>query len=239
MRKITQKALTVTAVAAAAAALTALPASARMAPVDVSLPGVTPPSADEPITGENNGSVVAFNTRTGAVLSCDDTTTTKALTAQGTVDVGTGLSATGIGSVTGLTFSNCTVNSLPANVTADTTTSWSLNVTGTTTSGVTPGQLLGVKVHVDIPSLSCEADFQGPNGTGGFIDGQHTNPANPGDPSVLDLPFGATNNLVAQNVDTVNCPTNLVANGDGASLSGAIHLRGVNATNNEGPTVIS
>ncbi|MFS2293945.1 MAG: hypothetical protein FWJ90_14795 [Actinomadura sp.] len=225
MRKITRKALTITAAAAGTVALTALPAFAA---TGVSLPGVTPPSFDEPITGQNDGNVVAFNTRSGAVLICTG------LAAKGTVDVGSNLTEP-IGEVKYLTFSGCSVNGLSANVTAQ-DLPWTLETTGTTSSGVTPGRLSGVNVHVEVPSLNCGTDFQG-DGAPGEINGTHANPANPGDPSRLELPFGASNNLKATNSDAA-CPVDLVQDGDGASLAGVILLRGDNATGNEGPTVI-
>lgn len=227
MRKITRKAMTVTAAAASTVAITALPASA--ATVTVTLPGVS--TSPTGITGQNNGSVVAFNTRSGAVLTC------ASLTATGTVKVGAGVSEP-VGQVTGLTFSNCTVNGLTATVTAQ-NLPWSLETTGNTASGVTPGKLTGVKVHVYVQSLDCHADFQGPSGTDGTLNGTHTNPASTGAASKLGLPFGATNNLTAANVGVGGspCPVSLVANGDGAGLSGVVDLRGVSSTGNEGPTV--
>ncbi|MEU8804644.1 hypothetical protein [Spirillospora sp. NPDC048819] len=236
MRKITRKAMTATAAAAAAAAFIAVPASAAPLTYTVSLPGVTPPSPNEPLTGKNDGKVVAFNTTTGAVLECVDVGTTNALVADGEVNVGTGLSGTGLGLVTAVDFNNCTVNGQTATVTAQ-NLPWRLDATGAVSGGVTPGKLVGVSVHVLVNGLACEADFQGPSGTDGFIEGTHTNPANPGDPSELTLPFGAVNNLTAANVTHPQCPANLVDDGHGAALSGKVDLRGVNSTLNEGPTV--
>ncbi|GAA0583447.1 hypothetical protein [Actinomadura livida] len=227
MRKIARKALTVSAVAASTVALTALPAAA--ATITVTLPGVA--SSPAAITGQNNGSVVASNTRSGAVLICTS------LTAAGTVKVGAGVTDP-VGQVTGLTFSGCTVNGLSATVTAQ-NLPWSLATTGNTASGVTPGKLTGVRVHVYVTSLNCHADFQGSTATNGEINGTHTNPTSATAPSKLTLPFGATNNLRAANVGVGGspCPNSLVANGDAASLAGVIDLRGVNSTNNTGPTV--
>ncbi|TDB96073.1 hypothetical protein [Actinomadura sp. 7K534] len=224
MRKITRKALTVSAVAASTVALTALPAAAA---TGISLPGVT--TSPAAITGQNNGSVVAFNTRSGAVLTCTT------LTAAGTVKLGTNVS-TPEAQVTGLTFSNCTVNGLTATVTAQ-NLPWSLSTTNITASGVTPGKLTGVRVAVNIPSLSCTATFQGSTATNGEIAGTHTNPASAGAPSKLSLPFGAANNLRATGVSAA-CPASLVLPNDGASLAGVVDLRGVSSTGNEGPTVI-
>ncbi|MGW5412556.1 hypothetical protein [Actinomadura geliboluensis] len=233
MRKIFSTALTTTAVAAAAVALTALPASAAATSADVSLPGVS--TATTPITGQNNG-IVAAASSSGGVMTCADVGSTKALTAAGTVKVGTGLNPIGIGSVTNAGFNNCVVNNLPAVATAQ-NLPWRLDATDPSASGVTPGKLVGVKVKVDIPSIGCTATFQGPGGTDGEINGEHTDPASPGDPSQLSLPFGATNNLVATGVS--GCPSNIVQNGDTATIAGLIDLTGDNATGNEGPTVVA
>ena len=231
MRKITRMALTVTAVTATAAALTTTPAWA--AGINVTMPGVPSPST-QAVTGENSGSVAAASS-SGGVLTCVDTGASKALQATGTVKVGTGVTDP-IGSVTGLTFSNCTVSSQVATVTPQ-NLPWSLSTTGLTASGVTPGRLSGVRIVVNIPSIPCSATFQGSTSTNGFINGTHTNPTSAGAASTLSLPFGSTNNLVATAV-SATCPTNIVKNGDTATLAGVIKLRGVNSTAKEGPTVV-
>ncbi|MFA1550690.1 hypothetical protein [Actinomadura chokoriensis] len=236
MRKITRTALTATAVAATATALTVAPAWAST--IVVTMPGVPSPSV-QPITGENSGTVAA-TAKSGGVLTCVDLSGVKALTATGTVKVGNPVAAPAdpIGSVTGLTFSNCKVLNLPATVTPQ-NLPWSLSTANNTASGVTPGQLSGVRVVVNIPSIPCSATFQGSTATNGFINGTHTNPnpINTGLPSTLSLPITATNNLIATGV-SATCPTNIVKNGDTATLAGTIKLRGVNSTNKEGPTVI-
>ncbi|MFA1550689.1 hypothetical protein [Actinomadura chokoriensis] len=234
MRKITRTALTATAVAATATALTVAPAWA--AGSIVTMPGVPSPSI-QPLTGENSGSVAA-TASSGGVLTCVDLGGVKALTATGTVKVGSPTTfpptSDPIGSVTGLTFSNCKVLNLPATVTPQ-NLPWSLSTTGSTVSGVTPGQLSGVRVVVNIPSIPCSATFQGSTATNGFINGTHTNPT--GGASTLSLPITATNNLIATSV-SATCPTNIVKNGDTAKLAGTIKLKGVNSTLHEGPTVI-
>ncbi|MFA1550688.1 hypothetical protein [Actinomadura chokoriensis] len=231
MRKITRTALTATAVAATATALTVTPAWAST--IVVTMPGVPSPST-QPITGENSGTVAAITSSSG-VLTCVDVGSIKALKATGTVKVGNPVAAPAdpIGSVTGLTFSNCTVLGQVAAVTPQ-NLPWTLSTTGDTTSGVTPGQLSGVRVVVNIPSIPCSATFQGSTATNGFINGTHTNPT--GGAGTLSLPITATNNLIAASV-SATCPTNIVKNGDTATLAGTIKLRGVNSTANEGPTV--
>ncbi|SNS91089.1 hypothetical protein SAMN05443665_101259 [Actinomadura meyerae] len=233
MRKITRKALTTTAVAASAIALTALPAMADPGNIGITLPGVT--TSPQPITGVNNG-IVAAAAESGGVMTCSDTALAKALVATGTVKVGSTVTNP-VGSVTDVEFNNCVVNNIPAEAVANVSTPWSLKVTDVSSSGVTPGALVGVDVTVTIPSLSCTARFAG-NGAPGQITGEHTDPANPGDPSQLSLPFGSTNNLVASGV-TAGCPSNIVQNGDTAIIAGVIDLTGDNATANEGPTVLA
>ncbi|MGW3766911.1 hypothetical protein [Actinomadura verrucosospora] len=228
-------ALTVTAVTATAAALT-VPASAAL-PIpgtDVSLPGVaTSPTG---ITGTNSGTVAATSS-SGGVLTCVDSGSTKALVAAGTIKVGVNLPYAGIASVTSATFSNCAVSGQFATVTAQ-NLPWSIDTSPTTAGGVTNGTLRGVKVTVNIPSIPCSATFQGPSGTNGFINGTHTDPpASPaGSPSTLNLPFGATNNLIATAVSGT-CPPNIVKNNDTATLAGTIKLKGVSSTLNKGPTI--
>jgi len=238
MRKITRTALTATAVAATATALTVAPAWA--ATITVTLPGVSAPPATQPITGESSGSVAAASS-SGGVLTCVDAGAVKALTATGTVKVSTpgpplGSVADPIGSVTGLTFSNCTVSSQVATVTPQ-NLPWTLSTTANTASGATPGQLGGVRIVVNIPSIPCSATFQGSTATNATINGTHTNPTSAGAASTLSLPFGSPNTLRATSV-SATCPTNIVKNGDTATLAGTIKLRGVNSTANAGPTVI-
>lgn len=228
--KIARMALTVTAVTATAAALTATPAWADGH--RVFMPGVLSPST-QPVTGKSSGSI-ALATSSGGVMTCVDTGPSKALTTTGTVRVGTVVpDPPPTGWVTGQFFSNCTISGLAATVTPQ---PWSLSLPGPTFSGVTAAQLGNVKFTVNIPAIPCSATFQGWANSDGYINGKHTNPTSAGAASTLTLPVGSTNNLVATAV-SATCPPNIVKGGDLVALGVVIELRGVNSTANEGPTI--
>lgn len=221
MRKIAQKALIATAVAATAAALTALPASAASPGVDIS-PGGS-------VTGTNNGPIAGLNQSRPSFLVCQGSTAT------GSVTGGVNLPLTNVATLNDVDFTNCVANnSIPTTVTASATTAnpWRLDVTGPGPNpGQTAGKLVGVKVTLDAPSVSCTAVVEGNAGAGsGYIEGVHTNPANPGDPSTLTVPVGSGNNLVVTSA-SATCPTSLIQLGDTVTINGTYDL-------NPGQTVV-
>ncbi|NDU71265.1 hypothetical protein GWI34_01320 [Actinomadura sp. DSM 109109] len=229
-RQLVRMALTVTAFTSTATALTTTPAWA--AGHDVFLPGVPSPSV-QPITGRNSGSIVVA-TMSGGIVTCVDTAASKALTITGTVRVGTGSDP--IGSLNGLTFSNCTISglSLVAVMTAQ-NLPWSFSSPGSTSSGVTPARLGNARIVLSIPHIACSATFQGSTSSNGFINAAHINPTSAGAASTLSLPI-SSGTFYATGV-SASCPSSIVKWGDQVLVGGAIELRGVNSTANEGPTI--
>jgi len=235
MRKIARKALTASAVAATAVALTAMPASASpITTVTIQNGGY--------ITGTNMGSIIGFGNINGSILECTSSTgsgyTQK--DASGNPIVNGTANATGAAVLGSVSFSSpgqvndwCVANgSIPTEVKA-VGTPWTLDVTGSTSGGVTPGRLNGVQVTLHGPSVLCDATVGGPNGSDGYIDGTYTNPSTPGgNDGTLTVAFGASNNLRVLSV-TSGC-TQLVDLGETVSLAGTY-----NVVNNNGssPTI--
>jgi hypothetical protein len=96
------------------------------------------------------------DTKTGNALSC------KSSKATGTVKSGTGLAGAGIGSISALTFSNCTG---PLGLSFTVTTSafpWSLNAVSYK-KGVTTGTITGI--HAVLSGSDCTATVDGTSAT--------------------------------------------------------------------------
>lgn len=208
MRKLTRRVLTAIAVAATTVALTTVPASA--APLTISPGG--------PFTGINSGPVGIFLIR-GAVV-CQQST------------------ITGIAGPVDFQFNNVTF-STPGNPNnwcggsgfghvevTPLALPWELNVMGATTGGVTPVRLEGVKIQLNIPSIGCTAVVAGPGGSGGYIAGEHTNPAAPGDPSRLSLQPTAPTNLGVTDIPSGpgSCPAILLQLGDKVAIAATYDL---------------
>ena len=104
------------------------------------------------------GTTKLTDTNTGSVLQCTSSKTT------GTLKSGSGISGTNLGSVKTLTFSGCTG---PLGLTFTVTNSnfpWTLHGTAfNATSGVTTGNITGIKSHLSGPS--CSADVAGATAT--------------------------------------------------------------------------
>jgi hypothetical protein len=104
------------------------------------------------------GTTKLTDTNTGSVLSCTSSKST------GTLKSGTGISGTNIGSIKTLTFSGCTG---PLSLTFTVTNSnfpWTLHGTAfNATSGVTTGNITGIKSHLSGPS--CSANVAGATAT--------------------------------------------------------------------------
>jgi hypothetical protein len=213
------------------ATLTAAPTAASTLEVDVSLPGVTAPS-NEGISWQNNGSVGAFNTRSGVVLICSG------LHAEGTINVDDNQPATGIGSVASLTFNGCTINGLPLQITPM-NMPWRMDVTGATSSGVAPAKLVGVKLHMYWPSFGCQMYLEAPSGADGEITGEYHDPASPGAAGKFHIPYLSSINNLSLNDLSGACAKSLFARGDSFQFFFVADLRGNSATNNEGPTLLS
>ncbi|MFG2016343.1 hypothetical protein [Actinomadura geliboluensis] len=245
MRHITRKVVTVTAAAVAAAGLAVAPASALPLTADVTLAGTTGPT--QPVTGESVGNVGGLNQNRPAALSCTPSASAPALSATGTVKVGSGLSPTGLAALTSVNFNNpCTAvpGPVPTTVTAvgvSASNPWSFNATGTTNaSGVTTGRLTGVTIELNAPSIACKVLIEGDAGPGsGYIGGTYTNPApGSGDPGTLKLStVAADNNLKVTQILQGPCPTTLIQLNDRMTVSGTAEVFGDNSTNNEGPII--
>ncbi|MFC5185228.1 hypothetical protein [Actinomadura harenae] len=102
----------------------------------------------------------------------------------------------------------------PQQVTADTTTPWAFNVTGSTVSYVTPGTLTGVKLTI-VGGDACHVVVGGPGGAGGTLSANYSNSAHSLN---INRPVG-TNNLTVQSVDN-NCDPTFVNVGDAFSMFG-------------------
>lgn len=92
------------------------------------------------------------DTKTGSTLTCQTSSSS------GKLKSGSGLSGTGIGSITALSFSNC---SGPLGLTFTVQNSnfpWHLNATSFS-GGVTKGTITGIKSHLS--GTSCSADVAG------------------------------------------------------------------------------
>jgi hypothetical protein len=104
------------------------------------------------------GTTKLTDTNTGSVLQCTSSKTT------GTLKSGHGISGTNLGSVKTLTFSGCTG---PLGLTFTVTNSnfpWTLHGTAyNATSGVTTGNITGIKSHLSGPS--CSANVAGATAT--------------------------------------------------------------------------
>ena len=104
------------------------------------------------------GTTKLTDTNTGSVLQCTSSSSS------GTLKSGSGISGTNIGSITKLTFSNCTG---PLGLTFTVTNSgfpWTLHGTAfNATSGVTTGNITGIKSTLTGPS--CSASVAGATAT--------------------------------------------------------------------------
>jgi hypothetical protein len=117
-----------------------------------------------------SGKATLTDTHSGVSLSCASSK------GAGTVKSGSGLSGTGIGSITSLAFTSCTG---PAGLTFTVTNShfpWSLNaVSFNSTSGVTTGTLTGIHATLTGPSCSAVVDGTGATADNGMVSVTYTN----------------------------------------------------------------
>jgi hypothetical protein len=104
------------------------------------------------------GTTKLTDTNTGSVLQCTSSSST------GTLKKGSGISGANLGSITALSFSNCTG---PLSLTFTVTNSgfpWTLSgASYNATSGVTTGHIAGIKSHLSGPS--CSANVAGATAT--------------------------------------------------------------------------
>jgi hypothetical protein len=141
---------------------------------------------------------------TGAVLSCTSSKST------GTLKSGHGISGTNLGSIKTLTFSGCTGVGLTFTVT-NSGFPWTLHGTAfNATSGVTTGNITGIKSHLSGPG--CSADVRGATATStGKVKVTYTN----GTHKLKVLASGGT-----LHVFNVNGCAGLINNGDATQFTG-------------------
>ncbi|MEV4252407.1 hypothetical protein AB0J52_04470, partial [Spirillospora sp. NPDC049652] len=111
----------------------------------------------------------------------------------------------------------CSGGYMMIRITADTTTPWAFNVTGSTVSGVTPGALTGVKAS--IAGDGCRATLAGPGGIGGTLSGSYNNASH----SLRVGGPGSTSNLTVQSVNA-DCDPVMINVGDAFSFNFAYSI---------------
>jgi hypothetical protein len=196
MRKRLTKVMLSGGAAALAISLSATAASASTATWTVK-PGGS-------VTASGSGQVK--DTKTGTVAKCTSIKITKA-----TLKKGSGLSGTGIGTISGASFTGCTIATVAITVTVE-DLPWKLNALSyNSTSGVTHGSITKVELLATAPG--CSATLEGTTATNGRVKVAYTNST-----GVLKLlPSGG--NLTSENVS--GC-FGLVNNGDPQDASGKL-----------------
>ena len=144
------------------------------------------------------------DTSTGSVLTC------KTSSGKGTAKKGSGLSGTGIGSITALSFNTCTG---PLNLTFTVKTThfpWHLNAK-TFSGGVTTGTISGIHATLSGPSCSAVVDGTSATANNGMVTAKYSN-------STGKLTTTGAGNLHVYNVS--GC-AGLINSGDGSSFNGS------------------
>jgi hypothetical protein len=182
-----------------AAAVIGLGASTAMATTAAKTWTVSPGGA---ISGKA-GTTTLKDTTKDVTLSCTSSTLT------GTLKSGSGLSGTGLGSVTGVDFNNCSVDGETLSISSG-TVAWSLNAASETKAGVVSGTISGI--HISVSSSVCSLVIDGTSGTAdnGTVKVTYTNSTH----KLKILPTGG--NLHVYDVD--GC-LGLVSDGDAGSIS--------------------
>ncbi len=186
------------------------------------LAGVLALSASSALAASNTGAAATWTVKPGGTITAaagvttlKDTNTGSTLTCQtssgkGTVKSGSGLSGTGIGSITALSFSTCT-GPLGLVFTVKTTHfPWHLNAVSFS-SGVTTGTITGIHATLTGPSCSATVDGTGATANNGKVTAKYTN-------STGKLATTGAGNLHIYNVS--GC-AGLIHSGDGSSFKGS------------------
>lgn len=199
MRKPLNALLTV-ASAALAIALTASAASASPAATTFK---VTPGGS---ITGAA-GTTTVNDTTAGLTVSCTSSSIT------GSLKSGSGLACTGIGTITALNFTNCTVDSVSLSLGSG-KVAYSVNATSSA-SGVTKGTIS--KIHFVISSSVCSAVIDGTSGTAhnGRVHTTYTNKTH-------TLKFLTTSSTL--HVYDVSGCLGAISNGDAGNISASFKV---------------
>jgi hypothetical protein len=163
---------------------------------------VTPGGA----TTAKAGTTTLTDTTTHQSVVCTSSTT------KATLKHGSGLSGTGLGSITAVTFSNCTGSGFTFTVTAG-HLPWKLNATSfNSTTGVTTGTITGIHSTLSVPGLcSAVVDGTGATANNGKVKVTYTNSTG----KLKVLPTGG--NLHVYNV--VGC-AGLINSGDASTFTG-------------------
>jgi len=150
------------------------------------------------------GTTTLTDKSTGTQLTCTSSS------GKGTAKKGSGLSGTGIASITALSFSNCT-GPLGLQLTVKTTHfPWHLNAK-TFASGKTTGTITGIHATVTGPSCSATVDGTGASANNGMVTATYTN-------STGKLATTGAGNLHVYNV---NGCAGLINSGDASSFKGS------------------
>jgi hypothetical protein len=150
------------------------------------------------------GTTTLKDTGTGTTLKCTSSS------AKGSVKSGSGLSGTGLGSITSLTFSSCTG---PLGLTFTVTSSafpWHLNASSYS-SGVTSGTLSGIHAKLSGPSCSATVDGTSSTADNGTADATYTNSSG----ALKVLTTGGNLHIYG-----VSGCAGLIKSGDGSTFSG-------------------
>ena len=150
------------------------------------------------------GKTTLTDKNTGSVLTCTSSS------GKGTVKGGKGLSGTGIGTITALSFNNCT-GPLSLTFTVKTTHfPWHLNAKSFS-GGVTTGTITGIHATLTGPSCSAVVDGTGATANNGSVTAKYSN-------ATGKLTTTGAGNLHVYNVK--GC-AGLISNGNSASFKGA------------------
>jgi hypothetical protein len=150
------------------------------------------------------GKTTLTDKNTGSILTCTSSS------GKGTVKKGSGLSGTGIGSITSLGFSNCT-GPLSLTFTVKTTHfPWHLNAKSFA-GGVTTGTITGIHATLSGPGCSATVDGTGATANNGSVTAKYSN-------STGKLSTTGAGNLHVYNVS--GC-AGLINNGDSTSFVGS------------------
>jgi hypothetical protein len=151
------------------------------------------------------GKTTLKDVNTGSVLSCTSSKST------GTLKSGHGISGANLGSIKTLTFSNCTGPLGLTFTVANSGFPWTLHGTAFNSgTGVTTGNITGIKSHLSGPS--CSADVRGATATStGKVKVTYTN----GTHKLKVLASGGT-----LHVFNVNGCAGLINNGDATQFTG-------------------
>jgi hypothetical protein len=153
------------------------------------------------------GTTTVTDTTSGLTVTCTSAATT------GSFKSGSGLSGTGIGTITSLSFNNCTVDGITLSLSSGPVT-YSVNA-ASFSAGVTHGTIS--KIHFAISSSACSAIIDGTGATAhnGKVKIKYTNSTG----VMKILTKGST-----LHVYNVNGCLGAISNGDAGNISGSFKL---------------